>query len=86
LICPSANLPVTTALATMNARQGRELGLSRGANVVMPNLTPTQYRKLYEIYPNKACITETAEQCHACLIERLQNIGRVPGQGAGARL
>ncbi len=86
LVCPSANLPVTTALATINARQGRELGLSRGANVVMPNLTPTQYRKLYEIYPNKACITETAEQCHACLIERLQNIGRVPGQGAGARL
>ena len=33
----------------------------RGANVIMPNLTPPQYRVLYEIYPDKACIGETAD-------------------------
>jgi hypothetical protein len=33
----------------------------RGANIVMPNLTPPQYRVMYEIYPNKACINETSE-------------------------
>ena len=40
LACPRANIPSTTALATLNTAGGRELGLRRGANVVMPNLTP----------------------------------------------
>ncbi len=83
LVCPRANIPATTALATLNTAQGRELGLSRGANVVMPNLTPTQYRALYEIYPDKACIAETGEACHHCLTGRIQGIGRQPGQGRG---
>ncbi len=61
LVCPRANIPSTTALATLNLRSGRELGLVRGANVIMPNLTPPQYRVHYEIYPNKACIRETAD-------------------------
>ncbi len=67
LVCPKANIPSTTALATLNTRRGRELGLVRGANVVMPNLTPPQYRIHYEIYPNKACIRETADGCQRCL-------------------
>ena len=83
LVCPRANIPATTALATLNTAQGRELGLSRGANVVMPNLTPTKYRALYEIYPDKACIAETGEACHHCLTGRIRGIGRQPGQGRG---
>ena len=67
--------PSTTALATLNTRNGRELGLVRGANVVMPNLTPPQYRVHYEIYPDKACIRETAEACHA-LPERADRVAR----------
>ncbi|MBM4040413.1 MAG: [FeFe] hydrogenase H-cluster radical SAM maturase HydE, partial [Planctomycetes bacterium] len=58
LVCPWANIPSTTALATVNRESGRELGLARGANVVMPNLTPPQYRALYEVYPAKACLFE----------------------------
>jgi biotin synthase len=83
LVCPRANIPATTALATMNKRDGRELGLVRGANVVMPNLTPTKYRALYEIYPDKACVAETGEACHRCLSGRIASIGRQPGQGRG---
>jgi biotin synthase len=83
LACPRANIPSTTALATLNMAQGRELGLQRGANVVMPNLTPVKYRALYEIYPGKACITETAEQCRTCLDRRIQSIGRRLGTGRG---
>jgi biotin synthase len=83
LVCPRANIPATTALATLNKAQGRELGLERGANVVMPNLTPPQYRALYEIYPDKACIAETGEACHRCLIARIGAIGRQPGRGRG---
>lgn len=83
LVCPRANIPSTTALATLNLAQGRELGLSRGANIVMPNLTPPQYRALYEIYPGKACILETGEACHACLTARIQRLGRAIGAGRG---
>lgn len=85
LVCPEANIPSTTALATINRENGRELGLARGANVVMPNLTPPEYREKYEIYPGKACITETAEACRGCLRHRIEALGRSVGTGAGGR-
>lgn len=83
LVCPRANIPATTALATLNRQNGRELGLARGANVVMPNLTPVRYRQLYEIYPNKACVSETAEDCQDCLRGRIAALGRTVGRGRG---
>jgi biotin synthase len=83
LVCPKANIPSTTALATLNKAQGRELGLMRGANIVMPNVTPPKYRAMYEIYPAKACIDETARECHACMRQRIASIGRTPGSGRG---
>lgn len=86
LLCPRANIPSTTALATINKADGRELGLQRGANVVMPNLTPVRYRAMYEIYPSKACIDETGEQCNACLGGRIRSLGREPGSGPGSAL
>jgi biotin synthase len=83
LVCPRTNIPATTALATLNRGNGRELGLVRGANVIMPNLTPPEYRVLYEIYPNKACAWETADACYGCLGARIRAIGRESGQGRG---
>jgi len=83
LACPRANIPSTTALATLNTANGRELGLVRGANVIMPNLTPPQYRIHYEIYPNKACIRETAGMCHRCVEARIRSLGRTTGGGRG---
>jgi biotin synthase len=85
LVCPQTNIPSTTALATINRDSGRELGLMRGANVVMPNLTPPEYRTRYEIYPGKACINETAEQCAGCLNARITAIGRTIASGPGGR-
>jgi len=84
LLCPDANIPSTTALATLNIAEGRELGLQRGANIVMPNMTPPEYRVHYEIYPAKACIRETADLCNRCITGRIQKLGRRIGQGAGA--
>jgi biotin synthase len=51
----------------------------------MPNVTPTKYRVLYEIYPGKACIHETALVCHDCMGRRVASIGRVLGKGPGGR-
>jgi biotin synthase len=52
-VCPAANIPSTTAPATLNRASGRELGLARSANVVMPNLTLAQHRRDYQIYPSR---------------------------------
>ncbi|MGA7828817.1 MAG: [FeFe] hydrogenase H-cluster radical SAM maturase HydE [Geobacteraceae bacterium] len=83
IACPNANIPSTSALATLNTATGRELGLARGANIVMPNLTPKKYRAMYEIYPAKACIDETAADCRACMHRRILSIGRGVGSGRG---
>ena len=83
IVCPSANIPCTTAVATIDAQEGRKLGLQHGANVVMPNLTPVEYRKMYEIYPNKSAIYLTAEQTHESVMQTLREIGRPPGMGRG---
>lgn len=48
-----ALIPSTTALGSVSDR-GRIEGLLAGANVVMPNLSPINYRKDYSLYNNKA--------------------------------
>lgn len=78
-----ANIPATTALATLRQADGREVALQAGANVVMPNVTPVQYRALYELYPAKVCISENAEQCHGCMHGRIFSIGRSISRGYG---
>lgn len=83
LVCPETNIPSTTALATLDRESGRELGLVRGANIVMPNLTPFKYRACYEIYPAKSCIFELPGEFHQSLLRRIAAIGRVPGRGQG---
>jgi len=85
LVRPDANIPSTTALATINQTNGRELGLARGANVIMPNLTPMEYRQHYQIYPGKACLTEDAATCNGCIRARIASIGRSVGCGPGGR-
>ncbi|MFI3248665.1 MAG: [FeFe] hydrogenase H-cluster radical SAM maturase HydE [Rikenellaceae bacterium] len=61
LMHPRALIPSTTALATLS-ESGRKDGILAGANVVMPNLSPTHRRKEYSLYDNKAAFgAESAE-------------------------
>lgn len=85
IACPTANIPSTTALATINRVEGRKRGLKVGANVVMPNLSPAKYRRLYEIYPEKACIEESAVDCNQCLRGQIHSLGRFAAEGQGGR-
>ncbi|MBN2054658.1 [FeFe] hydrogenase H-cluster radical SAM maturase HydE [bacterium] len=80
---PLANIPATTALATLDRHAGWRAGLSCGANVIMPNLTPAKYRALYEIYPDKACIYDDVQSNHDHIMELLASLGRTPGVGRG---
>ena len=82
---PDANLPATTALSLVNKASGRAHGLQRGANVVMPNLTPLEERERYEIYPEKAAVHETAEAINESLMALLGSLDRTVGTGAGGR-
>ena len=46
-----------------------------GANVVMPNLSPADVRKDYELYDGKICTGEEAAECRGCLAARMRSIG-----------
>lgn len=70
---PTVLLPATTALGTIDPR-GREKGILAGANVVMPNLSPTNVRKKYELYDNKICTGDEAAECRSCLSNRMKTI------------
>lgn len=74
LLIPKTLLPSTTALGTINP-QGREMGLKAGANVVMPNLSPTRFRELYSLYDNKICTGDEAAECRVCLEKRVISAG-----------
>jgi biotin synthase len=85
LVCPDTNIPSTTALSVLEPGAGRAHGLTRGANVVMPNLTPPDYRKLYEIYPGKAAIHETVEALADGVYALIARLERTVGAGPGGR-
>lgn len=53
LLMPEIKIPVTTALETLDKKNGRHKGLLAGANALMFNLTPEKYCKKYSIYDNK---------------------------------
>lgn len=74
LMLPKVLLPATTALGTIDAT-GREKGILAGANVVMPNLSPTTVRKKYALYDHKICTGDEAAECRQCLEKRMQSIG-----------
>ena len=74
LIHPHVLLPATTALGTLHPL-GRERGIMAGANVVMPNLSPTEHRKDYAIYDNKICTGDEAAECRNCTEYRMRAIG-----------
>jgi len=85
LVIPFAHLPATTALGTLDA-EGRRLALQRGANVIMPNLTPNDFREDYQIYPNKTCINERPEDFYSNLELMIHSLGRRIGRGPGHSL
>ncbi len=75
LLMPDINIPATTAMESIR-ENGRIIALNSGANVVMPNITKGEYRKKYEIYPNKICINDSPEKCINCIKSKIESIGR----------
>lgn len=82
LLLPDVLLPSTTALGTLDPK-GREKALSVGANVVMPNLSPTNVREKYELYKDKICTGDEAAHCRKCIERRINSVGYVVDMNRG---
>ena len=74
LLLPHVLLPATTALGTVDP-MGREKGIMAGANVVMPNLSPSGVRTKYMLYDGKICTGDEAAECRRCMEMRIEKIG-----------
>ena len=83
LLLPDINIPATTAMESLHP-DGRMMALQGGANVVMPNVTEGEYRKLYELYPGKICVNDTPVHCRSCISRKILSIGRTIGTGYGS--
>lgn len=75
IVLKDVNIAATTALQAV-VPDGRERGLSFGANVTMPNITPTEVRSSYKLYEGKPCMDEGRQECKSCLLGRVRSVGR----------
>ncbi len=73
LFLHDVNIAAATALQAL-ADDGRERGILAGANVLMPNVTATRWRRSYRLYAGKPALDETAASSRARLDERLAAI------------
>ncbi|GAA0177980.1 [FeFe] hydrogenase H-cluster radical SAM maturase HydE [Clostridium sediminicola] len=74
LLLPTVLLPSTTAMGSLDSK-GREKALKVGANVVMPNLSPTNVREKYSLYDGKICTGDEAAHCRKCIEGRINSAG-----------
>jgi biotin synthase len=72
------NIAAATALQAIDPI-GREKALKAGANIIMPNITPGPNRVNYQLYENKPCIDEGADDCTNCLEARIAMTGDTIG-------
>ncbi len=83
ILCADTNIPATTALRT-------KIGdindiFECGANVVMGNVTPVEYRRLYRIYPGKVCFFLDPETWLGNIMELIKSCGLKPSGERGDR-
>lgn len=84
LLLPEANIPATTALETLEPG-ARIMALTGGANVIMPNVTVGEARMNYALYPGKAEVADTPQDCNSILMTELHTIGRYIENSKGFR-
>lgn len=80
ILMKDINIAATTAMQAIDP-MGREKSIKVGANIIMPNLTPTRYREDYKLYEDKPCTDEDAEECKRCLEARIHMAGGEIGYG-----
>jgi biotin synthase len=79
---PHLLIPATTATGVLR-QGGRARALKFGANVIMVNATPDNFRELYKIYPNKDRDEPYSEDPFKTAREMIISEGRVVSEGYG---
>lgn len=85
IVTKNTHIPATTAMGSIDT-QGRQKALRCGANVLMPNISPTEHRVDYSLYPGKICVNDKPEQCAGCVDAMLKGLGRFRAEGFGHSL
>jgi biotin synthase len=80
LLMPQINIAAATALQAID-KLGREKALKAGANVIMPNITPGNYRDNYLLYQNKPSADNSDEDGKSCLEVNIALTGNTIGYG-----
>jgi biotin synthase len=83
IVLKNVHIPATTALSTLTP-EGRKLGLQVGANVIMPNFTPDEYKEKYRIYANKKTYDPIIYVQE--LKQMIESMGRKVGEDKGHSL
>ncbi|MBP7795157.1 MAG: [FeFe] hydrogenase H-cluster radical SAM maturase HydE [Elusimicrobiales bacterium] len=81
IVCPKSNIPATSAMEALDDN-GREKALMAGANVIMPNITPYNFKDKYILYPGKSIFDEPYEYS-VYLRNLIEKLGRKWGKGPG---
>jgi biotin synthase len=74
ILMKDINIVAATALQAID-KIGREKAIQYGANILMPNITPGNFRNNYKLYQDKPCTDENAVDCNTCIDARMSMIG-----------
>jgi biotin synthase len=75
LLLPEVHLVSNTALASL-LPNGREMGLRAGANVLLPNFTPTRCKELFWVFDDRICTRESPEEAISSIRRLADKLGR----------
>lgn len=78
ILMKDINIAAATALQAIDSL-GREKAIKYGANILMPNITPGNFRNNYKLYEDKPCTDESYADCNTCIDVRLNMIGSSVG-------
>jgi biotin synthase len=78
LVLRDVNIASTTALQALG-EQGRERGLLAGANILMPNVTDTRFRRGYQLYDGKPGLDEGSQESCRALARSVAAVGETIG-------
>lgn len=78
ILMKDINIAAATALQAIDP-MGREKAIKYGANILMPNITPRNFRNNYKLYEDKPCTDENPIECNTCIDLRMNMIGSTIG-------
>ncbi len=75
ILLKNSLIPATAAIAAIDSL-GREKALRAGANMVIPNFTPKNYKEKYSVYPHKKYLVEDPLSGSSYIEYLLNSLGR----------